>query len=261
LGKSEITFLKSLPENQIRETMQRICAVDVACFVVTRDNDPPKILLEEANNAGIAVLKTPLITSTFINRVTRYFEEHLTATTTVHGVFLDVFGVGVLVIGKSGIGKSECALDLIMRGHRLVADDVVEIKKKPPATLYGASAALLGHHLEIRGLGILDIRELFGVASIREQKMIDIVVELVEWNPNYEYDRLGIDEHKYIILDAPVAYLKIPVSPGRNVSTIIEVAARNTLLKTSGHYSSRLFEEKLNQELRKSQGGDTDPGE
>lgn len=261
LGKSEITFLKSLPETQIRETIQRICEVDVACFVVTRDNDPPKILLEEANKAGTAVLKTPLITSTFINRVTRFFEEHLTATTSVHGVFLDVFGVGILVIGKSGIGKSECALDLIMRGHRLVADDVVEIKKKPPATLYGSSPALLGHHLEIRGLGILDIKELFGVASIREQKMIDTVVELVEWNPNYEYDRLGIDEHKYILLDVPMPYLKIPVSPGRNVSTIIEVAARNSLLKTSGHYSSRILEERLNQELRKNQGSDTDTGE
>lgn len=261
LGKSEITFLKSLPENQTRETIQRICAVDVACFVVTRDNDPPKVLLEEANKTGTAVLKTPLITSTFINRVTRFFEEHLTATTTVHGVFLDVFGVGVLVIGKSGIGKSECALDLIMRGHRLVADDVVEIKKKPPATLYGSSAALLGHHMEIRGLGILDIKELFGVAAIREQKMIDTVVELVEWNPNYEYDRLGIDEHKYIILDVPMPYLKIPVSPGRNVSTIIEVAARNSLLKTSGHYSSRILEEKLNQELRKGQSGDAGSGE
>ncbi len=251
LGKSEIRYLKSLEETKIRSVVKKMCARDVSCFVITRGNKPPKVLLSEAEKANITVFVTPLITYTFISRVTRFLEEYLTASTTLHGVLMDVYGVGILIIGKSGIGKSECALDLVLKGHRLVADDVVEIRKKPPATLYGSSTDLLQYHLEIRGLGILNIKDLFGVAAIREQKLVEIVVELVEWNPNYEYDRLGIDEHKYMILEVPVPYLKIPVSPGRNITTIIEVAARNNLLKAQGHYSSRKFQDRLNNKLKK----------
>lgn len=249
LGKSEITYLSSLPEAKLKEIIRKICVTEVACFIVTRGNEPPKVLVTEANRYQIAVFTTPIITATFINRITRFLEEHLTASLTMHGVLVDVFGAGILIIGKSGIGKSECALDLVLRGHRLVADDVVQIKKKPPATLYGMSMDLIKHHMEIRGLGILNIKDLFGVASIRDLKIIEIVVELVEWNSNYEYDRLGIDEHKYMILDVPIPYLKIPVSPGRNVTTVIEVAARNHLLKQRGLYSSKAFQERLNQEL------------
>lgn len=248
-GKSEITYLESLPSMKMKDIIRKICRVDVACFVVTRDKIPPKILITEANKHGIAVFKTSLITSTFINRISRYFEDNLTDSVTIHGVLMDVFGVGILIIGKSGIGKSECALDLILRNHRLIADDVVLIKKKPPATLYGQASELIKHHMEIRGLGILNIRDLFGIAATRDRKLIEIVVELVEWNPNYEYDRLGIDEHKYTVMDVPVPYLKIPVSPGRNVATIVEIAARNNLLKACGHFSSKIFQNKLNHTL------------
>lgn len=261
LGKSEITYLNSLEEAKIKKIIKKMCALDIACFVVTRGNKPPPILLAEANKQKIPVFVTPLVTSTFINRVTRFLEEHLTAHTIVHGVLIDVYGVGILIIGKSGIGKSECALDLVLKGHRLIADDVVEIRKKPPATLYGMSSELLQHHLEIRGLGILNIKDLFGVAAIRDRKLIEIVVELVEWNPSYEYDRLGIDDYKYTILDVPVPYLKIPVSPGRNVTTIIEVAARNNLLKLLGHHSSRKFQDKLNDKLIKDALGDVEAPE
>lgn len=252
LGKSEINFLKSLPAAQLTKIIRQICRRDIACFVVTRDNIPPKGLLTETNKKDIPVFKTPLITSTFINRVTRFLEEKLTASTQVHGVLMDVYGVGILIIGKSGIGKSECALDLVLRGHRLVADDAVEIKKKPPATLYGNCTELIQHHLEIRGLGILNIKDLFGVAAIRDKKLIEIIVELVEWNPNYEYDRLGVDEHKYMLLEVPIPYLKVPVSPGRNITTIIEVAARNNLLKQRGHHSSRNFMKRINQRISSS---------
>ncbi len=258
LGKSEITYLKSLEESKFKSIIKKMCSRDVACFVVTRGNPPPKVLSQEAEKNNISVFTTPLITSTFINRVSRFLEEHLTASTTVHGVLVDVYGMGILIIGKSGIGKSESALDLVLRGHRLVADDVVEIRKKPPATLYGMSKDLIQHHLEIRGLGILNIKDLFGVAAIRDKKLIEIVVELVEWNPNYEYDRLGIDEHKYMILEVPVPYLKVPVSPGRNITTIIEVAARNNLLKIQGCYSSRSFQDKLNVRLRNGMKEETE---
>lgn len=251
-GKSEIIYLQSLSVKKLDDILTKMLEVDIACFVVTRGNTTPKQLIEHTDKKQIPVFETSLVTSIFINRVTRYLEEHLTASITLHGVLMDVFGVGILLIGKSGIGKSESALDLILRGHRLVADDVVTIKKKPPSTLFGMATNLIKNHLEIRGLGILNIRELFGIAAIRDQKLIEIVVELVEWNPDYEYDRLGIDEHKYIILDVPVPYIKVPVSPGRNVSTIVEVAARNNLLKTRGFFSSRLFEERLNRELLKN---------
>lgn len=252
LGKSEITYLQSLGAGKVKGIIKKICETDVACFIVTRGNKAPSQLTSQANKYGICVFTTPILTSMFINRITRFLEDQLTASVTVHGVLLDVLGVGILIIGKSGIGKSESALDLVLRGHRLIADDVVLIKKKPPATLYGTSSELIQHHMEIRGLGILNIKDLFGVASIRDFKLIEIVVELVEWDFNYEYDRLGIDEHKYTILDVPIPYLKIPVSPGRNITTVIEVAARNHLLKQRGHYSSKAFQEKLNQELLKN---------
>lgn len=261
LGKSEISFLKSLDANKIKTICRKMCALDVACFIVTRANKAPKTLIDETNKYNIPLLVTPLVTSTFINRISRFLEEHLTATTTIHGVLVDVFGIGILVIGKSGIGKSECALDLVLRGHRLVADDVVMVRKKPPATLYGSSSDLLQNHLEIRGLGIINVKDLFGVAATRDKKLIEIVVELVEWNPNYEYDRLGIDEYKYTILDVPVPYLKIPVSPGRNVTTIIEVAARNQLLKLKGFHSSRTFQEKLENKLNKEGVEESSPPE
>jgi HPr kinase/phosphorylase len=158
---------------------------------------------------------------------------------------VDVLGVGILLLGKSGIGKSECALDLILHGHRLVADDVVQIKKKMPAALVGNAAESLRYHMEIRGLGIINIKELFGVSSIREKKIIDMVLELVEWNPSQEYDRLGIDDMVYNILEVDLHHLKIPVRPGRNLTSIIEVAARNFVLKGMGYHPAREFHEKL----------------
>lgn len=258
LGKSEINYLRSLDPKILSDIVKKICKVKLACIVLARDNDPPKVFLEEAAKHNIPVLKTPLVTSTFINKLSKFLEDQLTASTTIHGVLVDVFGVGILVIGKSGVGKSECALDLILRGHRLVADDVVMVKKKPPATLYGSSTHLLQNHMEIRGLGIINIRDLFGVAAIRDRKLIEIVVELVDWDPNLEYDRLGTEEHKYLILDVPVSYIKIPVSPGRNFTTIIEVAARNNLLKQQGHNASQIFQDRLNNELMKKLEADSD---
>jgi len=248
-GKSEISFLQSLPKQKLQQILQKICKVDLACMVVSRGNPIPETLVQESEKNNIPLFSTNLLTSTFVNRVTRFLEDKLTASTTLHGVLVDVFGVGILIIGKSGIGKSECALDLILRGHRLVTDDVVEIKKKPPSTLKGMGAGVIKHHMEIRGLGIINIKDLFGVAATRDQKIIEIVVELVDWDPHEEYDRLGIDEQKYTVLDVKVPYLKIPVRPGRNITTILEVAARNHLLKQKGHFSAQEFQERLNREI------------
>lgn len=249
LGKSEINYLHNLPANQKKTIIKKLCSVDVACFAITCSSQPPAPLKEQCKKNKIPLFTTPLLTSTFINRVTRFLEDRLTASTCIHGVLMDVFGVGILIVGKSGIGKSECALDLVLRGHRLVADDIVNIKKKPPATLYGMGSEIIKYHMEIRGLGIINIKDLFGIAAIRDRKLIELVVELHEWDPKVEYDRLGVEEKKYTLLDVHIPFIQIPVRPGRNITSIIEVAARNQLLKMGGHYSAREFQEFLNQEI------------
>jgi len=256
LGNTEISYLRQLPEESACVNIEKLCSFPITCFVVTLDLDPPECLLRSAEKAGIPLLKTSHLSSTFISNITRYLEERLLPVTHVHGVLIDVFGVGVLLLGKSGIGKSECALDLVIRGHRLVADDVVQIRKKMSSTIVGAATEPLQFRMEVRGLGIINIRDLFGVSSIREKKVINLVIELVEWNPEQEYDRLGIDEEKYSILDVELQYLKIPVRYGRNLTSIIEVAARNFLLKAMGYNSIREFQDKLTARMELSSPGD-----
>ena len=223
---------------------------------MTKGLEPPEDLVEAAEQAGIPLLVSPHQSSTFISLITKFLEESLLPTTHLHGVLVDVLGVGVLLLGKSGIGKSECALDLILRGNRLVADDIVFIKKKMPASLVGMAGETLQYHMEIRGLGIINIKNLFGVSSIREKKIIDLVIELVEWDATHEYDRLGIDDAVYTILDVDLPHLKIPVRPGRNLTSIIEVAARNYLLKGMGYHSAREFHEQLMNRLEVRHLGD-----
>lgn len=249
LGKSEIRYLNALPPADRKKAITTMCKVDISCFVITNRNESVALLTEACKKNGIPLLRTSLLTPTFINRVTRFLEDQLTASTSIHGVLMDVYGIGVMIIGKSGIGKSECALDLIIRGHRLVADDIVNIKKKPPSTLYGMGSEIIKYHMEIRGLGIINIKDLFGVAAIRDRKLIEIVVELHEWDSKAEYDRLGIEEKTYTLLDVHIPYILIPVRPGRNITTIIEVAARNHILKMAGHHSAREFHEHLTSEI------------
>ncbi|MBT0663266.1 HPr kinase/phosphorylase [Geobacter pelophilus] len=245
LGNTEISYMLQIPEQQAAASLSKLCSFPISCFIVTKGLDPPPMLRRETEKAGIPLLVTSLQSSTFISLITKFLEERLLPTTHVHGVLTDVLGVGVLLLGKSGIGKSECALDLVIRGHRLVADDVVFIKKKMPAALVGQAAETIQYHMEIRGLGIINIKDLFGVSSIREKKIIDMVLELVEWNPQQEYDRLGIDEKVHTILGIELPHLIIPVRPGRNLTSIIEVAARNYLLKGMGYHSAKEFHEKL----------------
>ncbi|MFH0800683.1 MAG: HPr(Ser) kinase/phosphatase [Pseudomonadota bacterium] len=248
-GRSEMAFLRSLPVAKKTRIIQAMCEVDITCIVITRNEEAPKAFIAHCNRCGIPLMRTRLLTSTFVNRAARFLEENLAESTCIHGVMLDVFGVGVLMIGKSGIGKSECALDLVLRGHRLVADDIVNIRKQPPSTLYGTGSEIIRHHMEIRGLGIINIRDLFGISAVRDRKLIEIIVELSEWDPHLEYDRLGIDEQRHTLLEVSLPLVQIPVRPGRNISAIIEVAARNHLLKLGGHHSAREFQEKLTAEI------------
>jgi HPr kinase/phosphorylase len=201
LGSTELSYLNHLPPEKAATNLRRFCALNVSCFIITKGQEPPDRLVMEAEQQGIPLLRTHHQSSTFISLITQFLEERLLPSTTVHGVLVDVLGVGVLLLGKSGIGKSECALDLVLKGHRLVADDVVKVRMKLPAVLFGEGMDLLHYHMEIRGLGIINIKHLFGVAAIRERKKIDVAVELLEWEDGKEYDRLGLEEQKYSILD------------------------------------------------------------
>jgi len=249
LGSTELSYLANLPQEKARENLRSLCALDICCLIITKGQDPPQMLIEEVEARQIPLLRCQHQSSVFISLITKFLEERLLPTTTVHGVLVDVLGVGVLLMGKSGVGKSECALDLILRGHRLVADDVVKVRLKLPAVLFGEGMDLLHHHMEIRGLGILNIKHLFGVASIRERKKIDLVVELVEWDSGREYDRLGIDDQNYELLGIQVPKTQIPVRPGRNITTIVEVAARNQLLKEMGYHSAKEFQDLLEKRM------------
>jgi HPr kinase/phosphorylase len=254
IGNTEMAYLNTLSMDRQEEVIHQICSLELSCLVITRNLEVPELLLQEADEKGIPLLRTHLVTTDFIERVTQFLEEKLASTSSIHGVLMDVFGVGVLILGKSGIGKSECALDLIVRGHRLVADDMVYIQKRAPNALIGSGFEIIQHHMEIRGLGIINIRSLFGVEAIRERKKIELVLELMEWNTSREYDRLGFEEEKYTILGVEIPMLKIPVTPGRNLSTIIEVAARNHLLKVMGYDSALEFEKKLLRKMEEKRG-------
>jgi HPr kinase/phosphorylase len=254
IGNTEIAYFNTLDAHLQEKVIHQICSLELACLVVTRSLEIPELLLQEADERGIPLFRTNLRSFDFIERVTKFLEEKLASTTSIHGVLLDVFGVGVLILGKSGIGKSECALDLVLRGHRLVADDMVHIQKRFPSSLIGSGFEVIQHHMEVRGLGIINIRSLFGVEAIRERKKIELVLELVEWDHNREYDRLGFEEEKYTILGVDLPMLRIPVTPARNLTTIIEVAARNHLLKVMGYDSALEFEKKLLRKMEEKEG-------
>jgi len=254
-GNTEMSYLATLPKERAAAVLRKFFAQDIACLVVTKGLELPEEMLSAADEAGVPLLRTTHLSSTFIESVQTCLEDVLTAQTSMHGVLLDVFGVGILLLGKSGIGKSEIALDLVMRGHRLVADDIVDVRRRTPDSVIGAGSEIIKHHMEIRGLGIINIKDLFGVASIRDRKKIEIVLELVEWDPSVEYDRLGVEDRKFRILDVEIPMLIVPVRPGRNMTTIVEVAARNHLLKLQGHHSAREFQDRLNRAIAVAPGG------
>ena len=239
LGETELSYLKSLAPTQQVRAASGFFGLELSCVIVTRGARPPAELVRWANDTGTPLLVSTERSSRTITALHALLDDRLAPRTTLHGVLVDVFGVGLLLVGSSAIGKSECALDLVMRGHRLVADDVVECDYRPPGMVFGQAADLLRHHLEVRGLGILNIKDLFGVTSIRERKRIDVVVKLVEWSADAEYDRLGVDDHFHEILGVSIRELVIPVRPGRDMGSILEIAARNELLRDAGHHGAR----------------------
>ncbi len=251
LGMSEIDYIHVTEPAEIEAGLSNFLDKDPCGLVITRGLEPPELLMRLAEARGIPVLGTSVMTSTFITRMTRRLEELLSPTASIHGVLVDVLGVGVLLIGRSGVGKSEAALDLVLKGHRLVADDVVEVTVRPPDTVWGAATELHQHHMEIRGMGILNITHLFGVAAVRDTKKIEVVVELSEVDEG-NYDRLGTEAQVWPILQVDVPLVRIPLRPGRNIASLIEVVARNQILKYRGHDSAREFQEKVNARIRES---------
>lgn len=249
IGSTELSFLQTMPRDEAIEKLRGLCRKDLSCLIITKNQEPPDYLIEYTEAGNTPLLRTRHLSSNFIALLTRFLEERLLPTSTLHGVLVDVLGVGVLIQGKSGVGKSECALELILRGYRLVADDIIKVRFKLPSVIFGEGMDLLHYHMEIRGLGILNIKHLFGVAAIRERKKIDLVIELVKWEDGKEYDRLGVEKQTFNIHGVELPFAQIPVGPGRNISTIIEVAARNQLLKEMGYHSAREFQELLEKRM------------
>ena len=249
-GESEIRYLESLNPAARRQSISQALGHDFPAVLLTGGFPAPGELVAEAERARLPLLKTPIVTPTAIAKLTSVLEEILAERTIIHGVLIDILGLGVLIVGESGIGKSECALDLIVRGHRLVADDAVEVRRRAESILIGACPDLTRHHMELRGLGIINVKELFGVASTRSSKRVEFVVQLERWEPGREYERLGLDERHYEILGLNVPLIRMPVAPGRNIAILVEVAARNQLLKSRGHHAALALVDRLNENLR-----------
>jgi HPr kinase/phosphorylase len=249
LGETEMTFLSSQNQQGKTRAVENIFRFDLPCVIITKGIPPLPELLEAANRKGVAVFSTRLSTVEFINRLSVYLDNLFSPHTTLHGTLVDVYGVGLLYTGKSGVGKSECALDLVERGHRLVADDVVKIIRKAPQLLVGTSDELLRHHMEVRGIGIIDIEKLFGIRAIRLQKRIEVQVNLVHWDDHEEFERLGIEDKYTSVLGVEIPALTIPVSPGKDITVISEVIAMNHMLKIYGHDSAKEFSKRLSDEI------------
>ncbi|HEY7766704.1 HPr(Ser) kinase/phosphatase [Longimicrobium sp.] len=249
LGETEVAFLESLDEDRRRAALEVFLAFDIPVVFVTKGQTPPPPLLELANQTGTPVIRSALKTADFYTRIKPFLEERFAPRTTLHGSLADVYGVGLLFVGKSGIGKSETVLDLVERGHRLVADDLVMITRRGHEVLIGKGHDLQRHHMEIRGVGIIDIRTMFGIRAIRQQKRIEVVVQLEIWDENAVYDRTGLDTKTMDILGIPVPMVTVPLVPGKNITVVCEVVAMNHLLKYSGVDTARLFNQRLQQRM------------
>jgi HPr kinase/phosphorylase len=253
LGKTELSFIDSLSPDVREERMRKICHPEVPAICITRGLFAPNDLIDAANEVGVPLLRTLTATTKFAGKVTDYLEQRLAPVSTLHGVLVDVYGIGVLITGESGIGKSEAALELIKRGHMLVADDAVQITQVTEGELSGTAPNIIKHLLEIRGLGIMDVMILFGAGAVRNKKNISLVVRLETWRENYPYDRLGLTEETIRIMDTELPKLTIPVRPGRNVAVLIEVAAMNFRSKILGYHAAEQFVTRLENSLEEKE--------
>jgi HPr kinase/phosphorylase len=248
-GQSEVRYLESLASADFQRTMRLTFARDIPCLLLTAGFQGPPELAVEAERAAVPLLLTPLPTPIAIAKLTSILEDSLVERSVIHAVLMDILGLGVLIIGDSGIGKSECSLDLIVRGHRLVADDAVEVRRRAETFLIGTCPDLTRHHMEVRGLGVINIHDLFGIAATRTSKRIELVVQLERWEPGHDYDRLGLGDVYYELLGLRIPLVRMPVAPGRNLAILVEVAARNQLLRARGHHAARKVADRIDQHI------------
>jgi len=254
-GNTEIRYLNHLTLPERIKAFQTIFQFNVPCVVVTNDNTIDDELLAVATEHSVAVFRTPFETTKCVYFLGDFLDDQFAPQTVVHGSFLDVYGIGVLLTGRSAIGKSEIALDLVERGHRLVADDVVMVIRKGEGILMGAGSDVVKHFMEIRGLGLIDVRAVFGIRAIRFQKRVEIIVELQEWRPDVEYTRTGLDHENISVLGVSIPHIKLPIFPGKNITVIVEVIALDYLLKHYGYDAAREFSKRLDAKISEKNKG------
>jgi HPr kinase/phosphorylase len=254
LGETEITYLRSMDPAERRRRLEAFFEFDLPCIFVTKGQQVPQELLDLAQERSVPVLRSKLKTAEFYRRVKPIVEDAFAPRTTLHGSLADVYGVGLLFVGRSGIGKSECVLDLVERGHRLVADDVVQVTRRGHDVLIGKGHELAAHHMEIRGIGLIDIPALFGVRAVRQQKRIEVIVQLEDWETTRDTDRTGLTRQETLILEVPVPKVVVPLNPGKNITVISEVVAMNHLLRYSGIDTAAAFNERLIRRMKEKSG-------
>ena len=253
-GESEVRYLESLAPGELLDATRLALSCDVPCVLITGGFAPADVLVAEAERTQVPLLQTSVGTPAAIAKLSTLLEDSLAERETLHAVLMDILGLGVLIAGDSGIGKSECALDLIVRGHRLVADDTVEVRRRSETILIGSCPELTRHHMELRGLGVINVKDLFGIASTRSSKRLELVVRLERWDPTREYERLGLDDVFDTILGLKLPLVRMPVAPGRNIAILVEVAARNQLLRARGRHPARELAARLDARLRGDEG-------
>lgn len=250
LGQTEVWYLSTLPEEQRQRSIEQLFDYPIPCVIVSKGLDIPPEFVRLGNERRVPILRTPKSTTPFIHQLTSYLDVIFAPQITVHGSLVDVYGIGLLFTGRSAIGKSECALDLVERGHRLVADDVVSITRRHDGILIGSGNDILRHHMEIRGLGIIDVQSIFGIRAIRIQKRIEVQVDFKEWDASEDYERVGLEDCTTTVLGVPIPLVTIPIFPGKNITVIAEVVALNYLVKSHGHHPAKAFNERLQNHMR-----------
>lgn len=250
MGNTEMLYLSSLDPDVCRQALKTIFQFDIPCVVITDGNEVLPMMVELSNARQIPLLTTPFATTKFAHLFSYYLDDVFAPRTAIHGSLVDVYGIGLLFVGASGIGKSEIAVDLVERGHRLVADDVVLVSRKVQGMIVGSSGETLRDHIEIRGLGILNVRNMFGVRAVRMQKRVEVVVKLIKWDETAAYDRIGLDEDWVSILDLEVPQVTVPIYPGKNITVIAETIALNYQLKIQGYHTAQEFNRRLVERMK-----------
>lgn len=252
VGQTEVALLASLGEEERLQAVDRLMQFQVPCIMVAKELEVPPELVSRAEERGIPIFRTPMSTTPFIHELTAYLDDVFAMVATLHGSLVDVYGVGLLFTGRSGIGKSECALDLVERGHRLVADDVVLIKRRHSNVLIGQANRTLGHFMEIRGVGMINLQSIFGIRAIRFQKRVEVEVRLEDWRPDEAYERLGLDEKLVSYLGVKIPCVTVPINPGKNITVIAEVIALNYLCRAHGYDPAQEMERRIMETIQRN---------